>query len=129
MACAAMLGGIAIAHASTILPHIMGYPLTTHHGIPHGRAGMLMIPPYLEYLRKSGPEKEKLQQIERIFKSIYGLEGFLKKLKVSTRLSDYGIKEEDLPGFVEKVIFKDDINITPGNISQTTIFDLYSATF
>ena len=125
MAYAAMLGGIAIAHASTILPHIMGYLLTTHYGIPHGRAGMLMIPQYLEYLRKSCLETAKLNQIDAIFEPLNGIEGLFRSLNLQTKLSIYGITKNDLPEFVEKVITKDDIKITPGNIDQKTILELY----
>ncbi len=51
MAYASMLAGVAITHASTILPHIMGYPLTVFHGLPHGRASILTLPAFLHFLK------------------------------------------------------------------------------
>ncbi len=127
MAYASMLGGIAIAHASTILPHIMGYPLTVHYGIPHGRAGMLMIPAYLNYLEQNGLEAPKLIKLNEIFQSYNDITCFLEKLRVPASLSSYGITSDDLPPFVEKVINKDDVKISPGKIDQQLILQLYHA--
>jgi len=125
MAYASMLGGMAISNASTILPHIMGYPLTFYNKIPHGRAGMIMIPAYLKYLEHNSLEKEKLKKINQAMIPVNGIDGLLKHLGVSAKLSDYGVSIDDLKGFVKKVIIKDDIKITPGIINEKQIHDLY----
>ncbi len=125
MAYASMLGGIVITQASTILPHIMGYPLTVLHQIPHGRASIIMIPAFLDYLERSSDSQSKLDQLTVLFKNKKGIRGFLSNLGVSTCLSDYGINREELEDYVQHVITKDDIKITPTKITTETILKLY----
>lgn len=125
MSYSAMLSGMAITHASTILPHIMGYPLTVYHGVPHGRAGIVMLPALLDYLAEKKACPVKLDVIEMKFKKTGGLRGFLQKLGVSLSLKNYGVKEEELTNFVQKTIVKSDVAITPGEIDEQVILDLY----
>ncbi|HNX23277.1 MAG TPA: iron-containing alcohol dehydrogenase family protein [Spirochaetota bacterium] len=50
---ASMLAGIVIAHAGTTAVHAMGYPLTYHRNIDHGRANGLLLYHYLKFLEPS----------------------------------------------------------------------------
>lgn len=125
MAYSAMLSGMAIAHASTILPHIMGYPLTVYHGVPHGRAGTLLIPLYLDYLREHTICQEKVEQLDALFRKAGGIKGFLKGLGVSLNLRDYGVAEAELENYVQKVIVKGDVKITPGPIDEAAVREIY----
>ena len=126
MAYASMLGGMAITNASTILPHIMGYPLTVYHNVPHGRACVILLPAFLEYLADNDSVKRKLEQIHMIFEPYNGLRSFLAGLTVSTKLSSYGVTADEIPNYVEKTIVKGDIKITPGTITKETISTLYT---
>lgn len=47
---AAMLAGMVIAQTGTGLVHAMGYPLTYHKGLPHGRANGILLAGYLEFM-------------------------------------------------------------------------------
>lgn len=47
-----LLGGMVISHTGTTCVHAMGYPLTYHKGIDHGRANALLMPAYLDFLEK-----------------------------------------------------------------------------
>lgn len=125
MAYASILAGIAITHASTILPHIMGYPLTVYHQIPHGKASILCLPAFLDFLLTESVAVEKVKQLQSILESAGGLKNFLSKLKISTQLKDYGISESEIELFVEKTICKGDIEITPGNITREKIRKIY----
>lgn len=125
MAYASVLAGIAITHASTILPHIMGYPLTVFHQIPHGKASILTLPAFLDFLEKIDESEQKIKNLKSIFNLAGGLSGFLKTLGISSKLSDYGISESEIDLFVEKTIHKGDIKITPGNIDRQIIHKLY----
>ncbi len=49
---ASMLAGMVIAQTGTALVHAMGYPLTYHKGIPHGRANGLLLAGYLEFMER-----------------------------------------------------------------------------
>ncbi len=124
MAYASVLAGIAITHASTILPHIMGYPFTVFHQIPHGKASILTLPAFLDFLEESGID-EKVKVLRTIFESAGGLKNFLNDLNISPKLSDHGIKLSELDLFVEKTICKGDVKITPGNITEDKIRKIY----
>lgn len=47
---ASMLAGMVIAHTGTTAVHAMGYPLTYHRDIDHGRANGLLMYGYLRFL-------------------------------------------------------------------------------
>jgi len=57
---ASMLAGIVIAHTGTTAVHAMGYPLTYHRNIDHGRANGLVLYHYLKFLE---PSNEKVTHI------------------------------------------------------------------
>ncbi len=125
MAYASVLAGIAITHASTILPHIMGYPLTVYHQIPHGKASILCLPAFLDFMESETFTINKVKQLRSIFAQVGGLRNFLSSLKVSTKLKDYGITESEIDLFVKKTICKGDVKITPGNIDINKIRKIY----
>lgn len=129
MAHASMLGGIAIAHASTILPHIMGYPLTVFHQIPHGLANAIILPEFLEFMRRNSTETEKVNNLFNLFEKVDGIKKFIHKLGISTKLSDYGIKKSEIDLFAEKTIVKGDVKITPAELSKEKIVEIYKASF
>jgi len=127
LAFAAMQAGVAIANASTILPHIAGYPLTLFHGVPHGRASAIMLAAVLAYLRERSSAPEKVAILDKIFGRQGGLEAYLGGLGVSTKLSDYGVREEEIPLYVEKTMVKGDVKITPAEITAETLEAIYRA--
>jgi alcohol dehydrogenase len=125
MAYAAAVSGMAIAHTSTILPHIMGYPLTVYHHVPHGRASMLLIPAYLDYLKSNGLWENKRNALSEKFKDTNGLRGFLKILEVPLNLADYGVEEQSLNHYVAQTMTKNDVQITPGSIHENSVKKIY----
>ncbi len=125
MAYASMLGGVAITHGGTILLHIMGYPLTVYHEIPHGRANAILLPAVLDYLRENGTARPRIELIDDLFKANGGVEQFVNSLDVSTQLRDYGIDPAAIHTFAEKVIIKGDIAITPAQVSEEDIVEIY----
>jgi alcohol dehydrogenase len=125
MAYAAMLAGVAITHGSTILPHIMGYPLTVFHGVPHGRASAVLLAPVLDFLRRSGRVAERIQVIDRVFAPQGGITAFLGTLGVPTRLSEYGVREDEIRDFARKTIVKGDVRITPSEVTLEDLTGIY----
>jgi alcohol dehydrogenase class IV len=125
MAYAAMLAGVAITHGSTILPHIMGYPLTMFHGVPHGRASAVLLAPVLDFLRRAGRDPDRIQVIDSLFAPHGGIPAFLSGLGVPTRLSDYGVREDDVPAFAQKTIVKGDVRITPAEVTVEDLAGIY----
>jgi alcohol dehydrogenase class IV len=127
MSYAAMLGGIAITHASTILPHVMGYPLTVFHKVPHGLAGAVLLPEFLRFLRTHSSVPLRVERLERLFAPYGGVVGYLEGLGVSCRLSSYGVSEEEIATFVRKVTVKGDVKITPATVTEEAIAAIYRA--
>jgi len=125
MAYASMLGGIAIAHASTILLHIMAYPLTVFYNIPHGKANAILLPEFINFMRKKSTVKEKVLRLEGMFEVHGGFKNLVHNLGISTILSDHKIKENDYEIFASKTIVKSDINITPAKITESDIVKIY----
>jgi alcohol dehydrogenase class IV len=57
---ASMLAGMVIAHTGTTAVHAMGYPLTYHRDIDHGRANGLLMYGYLRFLE---PASTKVRDV------------------------------------------------------------------
>jgi len=127
MAYASMLGGVAITHGGTILLHIMGYPLTIHHAIPHGLANAILLPAFLRFMKEHSTVKDRVRYLEELFAKVGGIEPFINSLGVSTNLSSYGIGEEEIPTFADEVIVKGDVKITPAVITDEIIAGIYRA--
>lgn len=122
---AAMIGGIAISMAGTILLHIMAYPLTVFHHIPHGRANAVLLPEFITFMEKNSMVPEKVTVIKKLFDGIGGISGYVNGFGITTRLSSMGIKEEELKTYVKKTIVKGDIHITPAPVSEKDIYQIY----
>lgn len=52
-----MQAGIVIAHTGTTALHALGYALTIHRDIDHGRANGLLMPAYLRFVTQAAPER------------------------------------------------------------------------
>lgn len=74
------IGGIAITHTSTSIPHGLSYMLTYEYGIPHGKAVGVFLPGYLRvYLDQSAVEEvlallkfDDIDQFEKYLRNILG---------------------------------------------------------
>lgn len=67
------LGGIVISMAGTSAVHTIGYPLTVHRDIPHGRACALTLGKYVEFSYDA--KKEKIDKMCELLK-VDGVKGF-----------------------------------------------------
>ncbi|MCP5046815.1 MAG: iron-containing alcohol dehydrogenase [bacterium] len=133
MSYASLLGGIVIAHANTILNHIMAYPLTVFHRVPHGKANAVLMPGFLDFIKpRAYPEaQEKIAVLEKMFNAHRsgGINAFVEGFGISTRISDYGVEASQLELFAQKTIVKDDVRITPAHITEGDILELYRSVF
>ncbi len=129
MAYASMLSGITITHASTILLHIMAYPLTVIHNIPHGKANAILLPAFIEYMKKKSYFTQKVKTIESMFEIFGGVNNYINGLNISTELSSYGISMDEFDKFAQDAIVKDDILITPAEVTTQDIIEIYNSTY
>ena len=125
MAYASMLSGITITHASTILLHIMAYPLTVFHNVPHGKANAILLPTFIEYMKRKSNIPKKVKTIESMFEIFGGVKKYINGLDISTELSSYGINMDEFEKFAQEVIVKDDIKITPAEVTIQDIIEIY----
>ncbi len=56
---ASTIGGMAISHTSTSLPHGLSYMLTYHFGTPHGKAVGVFLPGYVRLCAGEVPEETR----------------------------------------------------------------------
>lgn len=127
MGYAALLAGLAISQKSTILLHLMAYPLTTHHHLQHGLANALLLPSFLEFIKKENQCPDKMRSIDTAFKPVGGVSAFLESLGLTTSLSHYGVKEEGFGQFAEQTITRGDVKITPAGVDKDKIIGIYKA--
>jgi len=100
---ASLYGGINLLHAGLGLAHGLSHPIGIRFGIPHGKACAIVMPKVMEYNYPATKEKyERTGMLlggepdaVKVFKKL------LQELGISTKLSDYGIKEEHIPFIVE----------------------------
>jgi len=99
-----LYGGITLFNAGLGLAHGLSHPLGIRYGIPHGKACSIVMAKVMEY---NYPARErKYSSVGKLLFGIpNGVEAFKKlteELGISTRLSDYGVKKEDIPTIVSE---------------------------
>jgi NADP-dependent alcohol dehydrogenase len=94
--------------------HMIGHELTARFGIDHGQTLAIVYPSLLEIVKESKMEK-LVQYAERVWgikegnteekadKAIVKTREFFESLGISTRLSDYGVKKEEIEEVVEQL--------------------------
>lgn len=120
-----MVAGLVIAQTKTIILHALGYPLTTFYNIPHGRANGALLPYVLEFLKDV--QDKKISKIIEMFggKDLDIIKSFVNELGISIHLSDYGITQDGIPGFVKDVKGRVNLKVTPKKVLQEDISNLY----
>jgi alcohol dehydrogenase class IV len=103
----------------------MGYPLTMFHGVPHGRASAVLLAPVLDFLRRAGRVPGRIQVVDRLFAPLGGIPAYLGGLGVSAKLSDYGVREDEILDFARKTIVKGDVRITPAAVTVEDLTEIY----
>jgi alcohol dehydrogenase class IV len=111
-----LLAGMSFSNAGTAAAHALAYPIGGLVKSPHGEVTGLLLPYVMEY--NAAVETEKMVKISKAFDlTTEGLSDkeaalaaskavlkLLKEIGLPTRLSDIGIKEEDIPEIAEKTL-------------------------
>lgn len=103
MSLVSLYGGITLVNAGLGLAHGLSHPLGIRFGIPHGKACAIVMSKVIEFNYPS--RKEKYEEIGMLLggvkDAVRAFNELLNKLGISTKLSDYGVKSENIPFIVE----------------------------
>jgi lactaldehyde reductase len=141
MAVAQYIAGMAFSNVGLGVVHGMAHPLGAIFDIPHGVANALLLPTimefnapaalpkYVEIAKAMNVYKEGMTQEEAATAAVDAVKALSIKVGIPQRLTDLGIKEEDLPRLAASA-FTD--VCTPGNpreVTEEIILDLYKKSF
>jgi|GEM_PF-205819 len=111
-----MLAGMAFANAGVTAVHAFAYPIGAEFHIPHGVANSMMLIPVMEFnmianFRKFaviaeifGVPIEGLSDREAAYEAIEALRDLSEDLRLPTSLSEFGVKESDIPFLAQGVM-------------------------
>lgn len=107
MAQAATTAGLAFSNTKTALAHSLSYPVTLHHGVPHGIACSFMLADVMRSAIGASPECD--QTLQRVFGDDLAaaadqLAGFLLDLGIDTEPSSFGIAADDWNSWIDAAI-------------------------
>jgi alcohol dehydrogenase class IV len=103
LALASLYGGITLANAGLGLSHGLSHPLGVRCGLAHGHACAITMPAVMELNYPARKEKYD-EAAELLGFPGNGADAFrtlLNKLGISTTLSSYGVKPDDIPQLVK----------------------------
>jgi alcohol dehydrogenase class IV len=121
--------GIAMANANAGLVHALGYPLTTHHNIPHGLANALVAPVVLAASRSAHPDRDS--QLARAL-SAPTLADVVHTLRTRAGVADglrtHGIHPADIPTLADQALtYRPIRNNWPYSATRDDIEAMYQA--
>ncbi len=111
-----MLAGMAFANAGVTAVHAFAYPIGAEFHIPHGVANSLMLAPVMEFnmignlpkfaymAEVFGEDVDGLSDREAAMVFIEALQVLSTDLRIPGHLSEFGIKEEDVPSLARGVM-------------------------
>ncbi len=134
MSKACLLAGYAFSQTRTSAAHALSYPLTLFHDIPHGFACSITLGSIFDY--NITKNDAGLNEVLDIFKNRYGnrdssfhdcYELFLEDCEVPSKLSEYGVRQADIPRLVDNAFHPDRFNNMLCNLSLKQVKDIYHA--
>ncbi len=111
-----LCAGIAIDQSRAGLLHALEHPLSSYYNIHHGLGLYILFIPWLEYTLDYGVREfaeiarlinPKLYEVEdyRAAKEFLNItKKFFQQLEIKVKLSDYGVREEDLPTLANNAV-------------------------
>lgn len=115
---ASTLAGMLISHTGTSIPHGMGYSLTYHHNVPHGKATGIVLKAYMAIC-----SEDKVNKIIELlgFDTLNAFGDFIKQGLGDLTISNDKLKEH--VAFVSKNKAK--LKAHPGEITEDDIYNIY----
>ncbi len=138
MLLAANLAGMAFTSGGLGACHGLAYPLGTEFHLPHGQSNAVMLihvmafnamfnqERYAEVAMAMGENIVGLSLYEAAEKSLSAVKRLLAAVNVSSKLSDYGVGEKDVPALVQGALKQSRFYIpNPRNLSEADIEAIY----
>lgn len=134
---AAMLSGVVIAQSGTTLVHGMGYYYTLEHGIAHGIANALLLPPVFHWNGQiqprevallaealGGPQPGSESAVPKAIAT--ALYRFYERIDFSPAAQDHGVPESALAGMADDIIddpyrFKNQV----GTLGRDDVYQMF----
>ena len=111
-----LTAGLSFSNAGVTAVHAFAYPIGAEFHIPHGIANTLMlphvmrfnfignVPKFAELAWAFGLSTEDLDDLRAAEMFVESIERLAEDLRVPKHLSEFGIKEKDIPGLAEGVM-------------------------
>lgn len=138
MLLAATLAGLAFGSGGLGAVHAFSFILETEHGLGHARAVSVILPHIMQYnkigaLRKYGmmamalgEQVEGLSDAQAAEMAIVAVGRLLDETGISSRLGDYGIVQEHLPGLVAGTMRQTRLFVpNPRNLTEQDVGNIF----
>ncbi|MGB3210392.1 MAG: iron-containing alcohol dehydrogenase [Desulforhopalus sp.] len=111
-----LLAGMAFANAGVTAVHAFAYPIGAEFHIPHGVANSIMLTPVMEFnmsgnlskfaviSKHFGHDLTGMSEKEAATLAVDSLRQLAHDLQIPKHLSEFGIKDADIPGLAEGVM-------------------------
>jgi alcohol dehydrogenase class IV len=111
-----LLAGMAFCTAGVTAVHAFAYPIGAEFHIPHGVANSIMLTPVMEFNKLGSPERfariaeylgqntAGLSTPEAANAAVEAMRSLAADLKIPGHLSEFGIREKDIPELAEGVM-------------------------
>ena len=121
MQLASLFAGFAISQTRTAIAHSMSYPLTSHHGVPHGLACSFTLPALIDNYVKNNSDCHVIELLRRVQRMLIGFQ-------LETHIHKFATRE-DIVLLKEKMFHPDRVGNYAGSISMEVIEEvIFSAT-
>jgi len=128
---ASTVAGLAFSNTTTAAAHSISYPLTIHHGMPHGVASSISLLPLLDI---NGPFiQDSLDKICKNNELTYGeLKQTIKEIPqgvIPFTLDKWGITENQLPKLAEESFTKGRMDNNIVDLNKTDVIQILEKIF
>ncbi|BFT94818.1 MAG: iron-containing alcohol dehydrogenase [Minisyncoccus archaeiphilus] len=118
MAKASLLTGLAFSNTKTTICHSISYPITAHFGVAHGQAVALTLSLFVEYILPVLEGERRVALLNALGVSnekqaSESITSLMTRIGMKTRLTELGIKEEDIDIIVKEGFSPDRANNSP----------------
>jgi alcohol dehydrogenase class IV len=138
---ASCMTGLAFNMNANAVVHAASTPVTAHHGVPHGVANAIFLPPGLDLIRPACEEKlgeiaealgedvSGLSPADAALRGVEAVRTLLRDCELPPTLRSWGLQPEamDIPQLIEDAMLSRNIATNPRPIGPPELAELYRA--